>query len=99
MKTTSRMFPYWCMVFELEILHCRLARSLCEGDFALHVQVIDGLCIHLERITLLKVATCTYQRHGGTGMETAVCPYKVHGGEFCCTEEPKVVLSHSEGPQ
>ncbi len=59
MKTTSRMILYWCKVFYFEILHCRFARSLREGDFALHVQVIDGLCIHLERITLLEVATCT----------------------------------------
>ena len=44
MKMKSKMFAYWCMVMDIELLHCRFVRSLREGDFALYVQVIDELC-------------------------------------------------------
>ena len=44
MKMKSRMFAYWCMVMDIELLHCRFVRSLREGDFPLYVQVIDELC-------------------------------------------------------
>ena len=44
MKMKSRMFAYWCMVMDIELLHYRFVRSLREGDFPLYVQVIDELC-------------------------------------------------------
>ena len=37
MKVKSKMFAYWCMVMDMEFLHCQFVRSLREGDFTLYV--------------------------------------------------------------
>ncbi|MES9881863.1 MAG: hypothetical protein ABW185_13375 [Sedimenticola sp.] len=44
MKEVSKLFVYWSMVMDIELLHCRFVRSLREGDFILYVQVIDEVC-------------------------------------------------------
>ena len=43
-RTKNPQFKYWSTIMELELLMCRLVRSLREGDFLLYVQVCDELC-------------------------------------------------------
>ena len=43
-RTENPQYKYWSTIMELELLMCRLIRSLREGDFLLYVQVCDELC-------------------------------------------------------
>ena len=44
MKDMSKLFLYWSMVMNIELLQCLFVPSLREGDSPLYVQVIDEVC-------------------------------------------------------
>lgn len=43
-SSTVHMMKYWSLVIGLELLMCRLVRSLREGDSLLYIQVYDEVC-------------------------------------------------------